>query len=211
MMSTAPRKPRTAGATATHPKLTTKSGMPTGSTTSTAQYLRPGMSVRSTHQAASVPMTADAAVTTTTSRTVFQSSWAVRWRKTSRPRPSCPARPTEWASRRRKMRGRASRIATPTARTRTRRGRALERRLAETRPSSSGSTSTTAISARRPAGVRTHRSWASWRSATALDPSPSSLSETGSGASWSSGVSPCAVVTPEPMAYSKLSLWAMIS
>jgi len=108
------------------------------------------------------------------------------------------------------MRGRASRIATPTARTRTRRGRALERRLAETRPSSSGSTSTTAISARRPAGVRTHRSWASWRSATALDPSPSSLSETGSGAAGRAG-SPLRRGHPEPMAYSKLSLWAMIS
>ena len=63
------------------PKLTTKSGMAKGTTTSTAQIRRPGRSVRSTHQAARVPMTAHRAVTTTVSRTVFQSSVAVSGRK----------------------------------------------------------------------------------------------------------------------------------
>ena len=46
------------------PKLTTKSGMASGMTTSTAQTRRPGRSVRSTHHAAAVPITAQATVTT---------------------------------------------------------------------------------------------------------------------------------------------------
>ena len=43
------------------PKLTTKSGMARGMTTSTAQIRRPGRSVRSTSQAAPVPITAHSA------------------------------------------------------------------------------------------------------------------------------------------------------
>ncbi len=65
------------------PKLTTKSGMASGTTTSTAQIRRPGRSVRSTHQAAAVPMTAHSAVTTTVSRIVFHSRVAVSERKIS--------------------------------------------------------------------------------------------------------------------------------
>jgi len=61
-----------------------------------------------------------------------------------------------------------------------------------------------------PRWVRTHRSWASGgvpprstrRRAHSARPGRGKLVER---------VSPCAVVTPEPMAYSKLSLWAMIS
>ena len=47
--------------------------MASGTTTSTAQMRRPGRSVRSTHHAAPVPITAHKAVTTTVSRTVFHS------------------------------------------------------------------------------------------------------------------------------------------
>ena len=47
--------------------------MATGSTTSTAQSRRPGRSVFSTSQAVAVPMTAQAAVTTTERITVFHS------------------------------------------------------------------------------------------------------------------------------------------
>ncbi len=47
--------------------------MATGNTTTTAQNRRPGRSVFSTNQAVAVPMAAQAAVTTTDSRTVFHS------------------------------------------------------------------------------------------------------------------------------------------
>ena len=63
------------------PKLTTKSGMASGMTTSTAQTRRPGRSVRSTHHAAAVPITAQATVTTAVSRTVFHSRDQVSERK----------------------------------------------------------------------------------------------------------------------------------
>ena len=63
---------------ARQPKLTTKSGMPSGITTRIAKRRRHGRSVRSTNQAASVPTTAHRTVTTTTSDTVFQTSVAVR-------------------------------------------------------------------------------------------------------------------------------------
>ena len=63
------------------PKLTTKSGMASGMTTSTAQTRRPGRSVRSTHHAAPVPITAQATVTTAASRTVFHSRDQVSGRK----------------------------------------------------------------------------------------------------------------------------------
>ena len=68
---------------ARQPKLTTKSGMPSGITTRTAQNRRPGISVRSTNQAVTVPMTAQRTVTTTVRLTVFHSNWAVRLRKSS--------------------------------------------------------------------------------------------------------------------------------
>ena len=67
------------------PKLTTKSGMASGITSRMAQTLRPGRSVRSTSHAAPVPMIAHRTVTTTVSRTVFQSSIPVSGRN------SCPA------------------------------------------------------------------------------------------------------------------------
>ncbi len=55
--------------------------MASGSTRTTRQNRRHGSSVRSTHQAAATPITAHTAVTAAASRTVFQSSVTVRWRK----------------------------------------------------------------------------------------------------------------------------------
>ena len=78
---TAPRNPWAQDHSEFQPKLTTKSGMASGTTTSTAQPRRPGRSVRSMHHAAAVPITAHATVTTTVSRTVFQSSERVSGRK----------------------------------------------------------------------------------------------------------------------------------
>ena len=75
---TAPRNPWTQVVNDAHPKLTTKSGIANGTTTSTAQIRRPGRSVRSTHQAVSVPMTAQSKVTTTVRRTVFHRRVAVK-------------------------------------------------------------------------------------------------------------------------------------
>ena len=75
------------------PKLTTKSGMASGMTTSTAQSRRPGRSVRSTHHAAPVPITAQATVTTAVSRTVFHSRDQVSERKISCDSSPEPARP----------------------------------------------------------------------------------------------------------------------
>ena len=63
------------------PKLTTKSGTARGTTSSTANTLRPGRLVRSTSQAMPVPMMAHSTVTTTVSWTVFQSSVPVSGRK----------------------------------------------------------------------------------------------------------------------------------
>ena len=80
MTSTAPRKPATAVDSDAQPKLTTKSGIASGTTISTAHTRRPGRSVRSVSHAAPVPMTAHTAVTATASRTVFHSSWPVRGR-----------------------------------------------------------------------------------------------------------------------------------
>src|ERR1700728_1464145 len=60
MTMTAPRKPCTQVHSDAQPKLTTKSGMASGTTTSTAQTRRPGRLVRSTHQAAAVAITAGA-------------------------------------------------------------------------------------------------------------------------------------------------------
>ena len=66
--------------------------MAKGTTTSTAQIRRPGRSVRSTHQAARVPMTAHSTVTTTVRRTVFHNSVPVsgrkiRWTTVDQPAP----------------------------------------------------------------------------------------------------------------------------
>ena len=95
MTTTAPRKPWIQVVSEAQPKLTTKSGMAKGTTTSTAQTRRPGRSVRSTHQAASVPMTAHRTVTTTVSRTVFHNRVAVsgrkiRWKIVDAPRHRWP-------------------------------------------------------------------------------------------------------------------------
>ena len=53
MTSTAAQKPAKPGKMACQPKLTTKSGMPRGTTTSTAHMRRPGSVVRSTNHASS--------------------------------------------------------------------------------------------------------------------------------------------------------------
>ena len=94
MTRVAPQNPPKDGKMARQPKLTTKSGMPRGITTRTAQIRRPGMSVRSTNQAATVPTTAQRNVTTTVRLTVSQSNCAVRLRKSS---GSSVAHPT-WAA-----------------------------------------------------------------------------------------------------------------
>ena len=83
MTSTAAQNPAMEGKMAFQPKLTTKSGMPSGMTTRMARRRRHGTSVRSTNHAAKVPTTADRTVTTTTSDTVFQISVAVRLRNNS--------------------------------------------------------------------------------------------------------------------------------
>ena len=106
---TAPRKPCAQVHREFQPKLTTKSGIASGTTTSTAQTRRPGRSVRSMHHAAPVPITAQAAVTTTVSRTVFQSSEPVSGRKI---RCTTSAVPAPWASMSRKTSGSARIAAT---------------------------------------------------------------------------------------------------
>ena len=83
--------------------------MASGTTTSTAQTRRPGRLVRSTHQAAAVPMTAHSTVTTTVSRTVFHSRSAVSRRKI---RWATVAAPAPRASMSRKTSGSASTQAT---------------------------------------------------------------------------------------------------
>ena len=55
-----------------------------------------------------------------------------------------------------------------------------------------------------------HKSCASCSSLMASAPVPSWAMVMLLGCSWSNGVSGCAVVTPEAIGYSKLSLWAMI-
>ncbi len=114
MTSAAAQNPPKDPKRARHPKLTTKSGMPSGMTTSTAQTRRPGRSVRSTSQAKPVPSTAHSAVTTTVRLTVFQTSWAVRPRKSS----GCSAcQPTSKAWTTKKISGvmtaSATKVATP--------------------------------------------------------------------------------------------------
>src|ERR1039457_2875854 len=81
MTSTAPLKPCTQVDSDDQPKLTTKSAMANGTTTSTAQTLRQGRSVRSTRYAATVPITAQRTVTTTVRRTVFHKRLAVSERQ----------------------------------------------------------------------------------------------------------------------------------
>ncbi len=53
---------------------------------------------------------------------------------------------------------------------------------------------------------RAHNSWASWSNLMASAPVPSSATVIPFGCNWSNGVSGCAVVTPEAIGYSKLSL-----
>jgi hypothetical protein len=81
MTITAPRKPCTQVHNEAHPKLTTKSGIASGTTTRISQTRRPGRLVRSMHQAAAVPMTAQRNVTTMVSLMVFHSRSAVNRRK----------------------------------------------------------------------------------------------------------------------------------
>ena len=120
MTMTAPRKPWIHVHSDAQPKLTTKSGMASGTTTSTAQIFRPGTLVRSTHQAAAVPITAHRAVTTTVSRTVFHSSSPVSGRAISR---QSAAAPLPLASISRKTRGRARTAAISVAAAVSARGR----------------------------------------------------------------------------------------
>ncbi len=83
MTNTAAQKPPNDGKMARQPKLTTKSGMPSGMTTRTAQRRRPGRSVRSMNHASRVPRAAQSKVTTTVSLIVFHSSSPVRLRNSS--------------------------------------------------------------------------------------------------------------------------------
>src|SRR5580693_2341506 len=106
---TAPAKPWAQVHSEFQAKLTTKSGIARGTTTSTAQTRRPGRSVRSTHHAAPVPITAHAAVTTTVSRTVFHSSVQVSGRKM---RCATSEAPAPWASTSRNTSGSARSAAT---------------------------------------------------------------------------------------------------
>src|SRR5580693_2802938 len=106
---TAPAKPWAQVHSEFQAKLTTKSGIARGTTTSTAQTRRPGRSVRSTHHAAPVPITAHAAVTTTVSRTVFHSRVRVSGRKM---RCATSEAPAPWASTSRNTSGRARSAAT---------------------------------------------------------------------------------------------------
>src|SRR5580698_7181591 len=130
---TAPRKPCTQVHSDAQPKLTTKSGIASGTTTSTAQTRRPGRLVRSTHQAAAVPITAHRAVTTTVSRTVFHSRSAVSLRKI---RCATVAAPAPRASISRKTSGSASTQATARLAAISATGRRLRRgRTAGTRAS----------------------------------------------------------------------------
>src|SRR5258705_10318682 len=139
MTMTAPRKPWIQVHSDAQPKLTTKSGMASGTTTSTAQILRPGTLVRSTHHAAAVPMTAHRAVTTTVSRTVFHSSSPVSGRKISR---ASAAAPLALASISRKTSGRARTAAISVAEAISARGRRARRAFfaaTKTGPSAPGS------------------------------------------------------------------------
>src|ERR1039458_4661704 len=109
MTSTAPLKPCTQVDSDDQPKLTTKSGMANGTTTSTAQTLRPGRSVRSTPYAARVPITAQRTVMTTVRRTVFHKRLAVSERQI---RCQTLEAPAPAASVRRKASGSASTATT---------------------------------------------------------------------------------------------------
>src|ERR1019366_2172585 len=109
MTSTAPWNPCTQVEIDAHPKLTTKSGMAKGITSSTAQMRRPGRAVHSTSQAVRVPIMAQSAVTTTVSRTVFQSRVAVSGRQMSW---AMVPTPEPLASMRRKRSGASSTTAT---------------------------------------------------------------------------------------------------
>src|SRR5580698_9649885 len=106
---TAPVKPCAQVHSEFQPKLTTKSGIASGTTTRTDQTRRPGRSVRSTHHAAPVPITAHAAVTTTVSRMVFHSRVRVSGRKM---RCTTSVAPAPWASTSRNTSGRARSAAT---------------------------------------------------------------------------------------------------
>src|SRR5580704_7527927 len=106
---TAPRKPCAQVHSECQPKLTTKSGIASGTTRSTAQARRPGRSVRSTHHAPAVPITAHNTVTATVSRTVFHSSDQVSGRKI---RCKTSPNPAPLASISRKTSGRARTAAT---------------------------------------------------------------------------------------------------
>ena len=143
----APRKPCAQVHSEFQPKLTTKSGMASGMTTSTAQTRRPGRSVRSTHHAAPVPITAQATVTTAVSRTVFQSRDQVSERKI---RPFSSPAPAPPASISRKTSGTAMSAATAVAAVSSATGRDVRRPVAVRVASW---TSASRVTAGRPGGA----------------------------------------------------------
>src|ERR1700683_918788 len=106
---TAPVKPCAQVHSEFQPKLTTKSGIASGTTTRTDQTRRPGRLVLSTHDAVPVPITAHAAVTTTVSRIVFHSSVRVSGRKM---RCATSETPAPWASTSENTSGRVRTAAT---------------------------------------------------------------------------------------------------
>ena len=196
MTTTAPRNPWIHVVNDAHPKLTTKSGMANGTTTSTAHIRRPGRSVRSTHHTVKVPMMAHRAVTTTVSRIVFHRRVPVSGRKMRWRIVDAPALP---ASINRKTRGASRTMATPVLMAnRTFRCRV---RRSGTDPgggrSRTGSVNTVLSGSRCEVSAprRAHRhptgqsSPACFSSPMAVEPSPSLAGVMAFGSSWSKGVS----------------------
>ncbi len=179
--------------------------MASGTTTSTAQIRRPGRSVRSTHQAAAVPMTAHSAVTTTVSRIVFHSRVAVSGRKislASAPQPAAARLDQQEDQRQgedggddRAWRDRAAGRTGPGAAARGPRGRARQVPGRVAQPARRRSST----AARVPPG---HSSPA-WRSsAMAAEPSPRSAIVIGLGCRSPAASRGAAVVTPDAIGYS---------
>ena len=86
-MSSAPAYPSTRWVSDTQPKLFTNAGTASGATSSTCQSRRAGRSLRSTSQAAAVPITPVSRIAPRVSRVVLSSSTPMRGR-TSRAQAS---------------------------------------------------------------------------------------------------------------------------
>ena len=105
MTTHAARSPTNAGQIECHAYPTTKSGIAMGSTKRNVQTRRSGRFVRSTHQAAAVPITAVEAVTRTANSTVLRRSSADNGRSSTR----CNSdQPRSLACTRRKISGSSS-------------------------------------------------------------------------------------------------------